>query len=114
MVTAVVFELALLAYDWYKADNSNLTKEQYWEVMMKRICAAVCSMSCSWFVCYIGGMIPVTICGSASSAVLVSILFTMFAGVVCDCLGKAVGVKFAEVVKPVVERLLSEAKDKMQ
>ena len=106
VLIALVFEIVLLMYDLYKG---SLTKEQFLEVVIKRICAAVCSIPSFWLAYYLGGMLSITICGYVLPAILVSII----AGAVGDFVAKEAGGKFAEVVTPLVKRLRSEVKDKI-
>ena len=108
---AGICELFLFFCDYYKAEdkasNNNLTKEQFIEVVIKRICAAVFSIPGFWFSNYLGGMLSIAICGWALPAFLVSII----AGAAGDFAAKQLGGKFADaVVIPLFEWLLSEAK----
>ena len=111
MYIGFVFELVLLIYDWYKTCNSNISQEQFMEVMVERICAAICSIPGFWLGYYLGGMLSVAICGWALPAVLVSIVV----GASCDFLAKEVGGKLGDqVVLPLVKRLWLEAKMKSE
>ena len=112
VLIASICELALLIHDRYKASNSNLTKEQFAEVVIKRICATFCSIPGFWLAYYLGGILSMAICGWALPAVLVSII----AGAAGDFAAKQLGGKLADaVVIPLFELLLSEAKkDKIQ
>ena len=104
---ANIFELALLIYDCYNASNSNLTEEQFTEVVIKRICAAVCSIPGFWFSNYLGGKLSMAICGWALPAVLVSII----AGAAGDFASKELSGWLTDaVVIPLFNWLLSEAK----
>lgn len=112
VLIASICELALLIYDCYKASNSNLTKEQFTEVVIKRICAAFCSIPGFWFTYYLGGILSMAICGWALPAVLVSFI----AGAVGDFAAKQLGGKLADaIVIPLFDWLMSEEKkDKIQ
>ena len=75
------------------------------EVMIQRICAAICSLPGFWLGYFLGGMLPVAICGWVFPAVLVAII----EGAVCDFLTKEAGGKLADqVVLPLVESLMSK------
>ena len=73
MYIAFVLELAPFIYNRYNACNSNLNQEQFMEVMIKRICATICSLPGFWLGYYLGGMLSVAICGWPLPAVLVYI-----------------------------------------
>ena len=107
MCIGLIVEVLLLILDWYRANSSNLSEEQFMEVMIQRICATICSFLGSWLGYFVGGMLPVAICGWAPLAVLVSIV----AGALGDFIAKEAGGKLADqVVLPLVESLMSKDK----
>ena len=121
VLIASICELALLIYDYYKASNSNLTKEQFAEVVIKRICATFCSIPGFWLAYYLGGMLSIAICGgytllAVCGYALPAFLVSIVAGAAGDFAAKQLGGKLADaVVIPLFELLLSEAKkDKIQ
>ena len=111
MYIAFVLELAPLIYIRYKACNSNLNQEQFMEVMIKRICAAICSLPDFWLGYYLGGMLSVAICGWPLPAVLV---YIGGGGTLFDFLAKEAGGKLGELVLPFVKHLWLEAKMKSE
>ena len=110
IIIECVFELGLLIYDYSKA-NSSKCQEKFKEVMIKRFCAAICSLPGFWLGYYLSGMLSVAICGWAPLAVLVSIVV----GALCDFLAKEAGGQLAvQVVLPLVKGWCLEAKIKSE
>lgn len=103
---AAVIETVLLCKDYRvakkKYDKGELTREEFCEVVVKRVCAGICSILLSSFGFLLGGMVPLPILGC----------FTSFlGGFLGDFLGKKAGGKLGDLLTPLfIEHLVRKKK----
>lgn len=89
--TAFIIEVVLLGHDCREAktkfDEEKLTREEYCEVIVKRVCGALCS-------------IPGFVVGFILGGMVLPILGAFLGGAVGDFLGKQAGGKLGELLTP--------------
>ncbi|XP_028396349.1 uncharacterized protein LOC114520305 [Dendronephthya gigantea] len=100
--TAFIIEVALLGHDCKEAktkfDEEKLTREEYCEVIVKRVCGAACS-------------IPGFVVGFVLGGMVLPVLGAFLGGVVGDFLGKEAGGKLGELLTPLfIEHLACKEK----
>jgi hypothetical protein len=104
---SVVIELILLVLDFYDASikfsKEKLTRKEYLEVVTKRTCATVCSLSGFQLGYLLGGVIPLAFLGCwPLTALALSVLGAIVVGAGGDYVAKLVGGYLGEIITPLV------------